>query len=227
MRPAVVGPNEPEPCPRRLGGPGVVDHVVLEVLRQALAAVEALLQLRVGDVAGDDERARQREPRLDRVLRELRADLGHRRRGRSSPRRRRARRATRSGRYRAGSVSSCSRNTPSAVILPQDLAVGGAGDADADGAGRAVARQADDAHVVAEVLAAELGADADLAGSARGSAPRARRSRKAWPAAVAGGREVVEVAAGRELDGLERHLRARCRRSRRRGGRAGRRRSRA
>ena len=44
------------------------------------------------------------------------------------------------------------------------LAVGRAGDADADRAGGAVARQAHDAHVEGEVFAAELGADADLAG---------------------------------------------------------------
>ena len=42
---------------RRLGRAGVVDRVVLEVLRQALAAVEALLELGVGDVARDDQRA--------------------------------------------------------------------------------------------------------------------------------------------------------------------------
>jgi hypothetical protein len=45
----------------RLGGAGVVDRVVLEVLRQALARVEALLELGVGDVAGHDERAGERE----------------------------------------------------------------------------------------------------------------------------------------------------------------------
>ena len=44
------------------------------------------------------------------------------------------------------------------------LAVGRAGHGDADGAGRAVAGEPDDADVVAEVLAAELRADAELAG---------------------------------------------------------------
>ena len=48
--------------------------------------------------------------------------------------------------------------------LRLDVAVGRAGDAHADRAGGAVARQADDADVVGEVLAAELGADAELLG---------------------------------------------------------------
>ena len=48
--------------------------------------------------------------------------------------------------------------------LAEDLAVGRARDADADRQAGAVARQADHAHVVAEILAAELRADAEAAG---------------------------------------------------------------
>src|SRR5581483_8550274 len=48
--------------------------------------------------------------------------------------------------------------------LRECLPVGRAGHRDADWARRAVTGQADDAHVVAEVLAAELRADAELAG---------------------------------------------------------------
>jgi len=44
------------------------------------------------------------------------------------------------------------------------LSVGGAGDADAYGAGGAVAGEADDADVEGEVFSAELCADADFAG---------------------------------------------------------------
>ena len=70
------------------------------------------------------------------------------------------------------------------------------------GTGRAVARQADHADVVAEVLAAELGADPDFAGQLENlfleldiaEGPRVL---------VARGRQVVEVAAARELDRLE------------------------
>ena len=46
--------------------------------------------------------------------------------------------------------------------LAERLAVGRAGDAEADRQRGAVARQADDAHVVAEIFAAELRADAEL-----------------------------------------------------------------
>ena len=62
----------------RLGRAGVVDRVVPQVLRHLLAGVEPLLDLGVRDVAGDDQRAGQREPGLDRVLRQLGEDLGHR-----------------------------------------------------------------------------------------------------------------------------------------------------
>jgi hypothetical protein len=43
-----------------LAGPGVVDRVVAQVLRHLLAGVEALLDLGVGDVAGDDQRPGER-----------------------------------------------------------------------------------------------------------------------------------------------------------------------
>src|SRR5260221_949703 len=46
--------------------------------------------------------------------------------------------------------------------LAEDLTVGGTGDADADRHRGAVARQADDAHGMAEILSAELRADAAL-----------------------------------------------------------------
>src|SRR6478735_6984774 len=64
-----------------LGGLGrtrVVDRVVAQVVGHRLAGVEPLLDLRVGDVAGDHQWAVEREPGLDRVLRELLEDLRHR-----------------------------------------------------------------------------------------------------------------------------------------------------
>ncbi len=42
---------------RGLGRAGVVNRVLLEVVGQAFAGIDALLQLRVGDVAGNDDRA--------------------------------------------------------------------------------------------------------------------------------------------------------------------------
>src|SRR5690606_37971117 len=47
--------------------------------------------------------------------------------------------------------------------LSEGLSIGGTRDGDADGAGGAVARQADHADIVAEVLSAELSADAEAA----------------------------------------------------------------
>ena len=79
-----------------------------------------------------------------------------------------------SGRNRAGSVSSRSRNTPDGGDLAERLAVGRAGDRDRHRAGGAVPGQPDHPHVVAEVPAAELRADAELRGSAPAPRPPAR-----------------------------------------------------
>ncbi len=77
--------------------------------------------------------------------------------------------------------------------LGEDLAVGAARDADADGQARAVARQADHAHVVAEILAAELRADA-AARVSSSTACSISRSRNAWPARLP---EVGKVSSQR------------------------------
>ena len=52
---------------RGLGRAGVVDGVVLQVLRHLLARVQPLLDLGVRDVAGHHQRAGQREPGLHGV----------------------------------------------------------------------------------------------------------------------------------------------------------------
>ena len=105
---------------RGLGRTGVVHAVVAQVLRHRLAGVEPLLDLGVGDVAGHDHRARSAtaasspgsacsSARISSIgrLRSMRTTSSS---ARSS--------SVTSGRKRAGSASSCSRNTPSAVILP-------------------------------------------------------------------------------------------------------------
>ena len=119
----MVGPNEPDGVALRgLRRAGVVDGVVAQVVRHRLAGVQPLLDLGVRDVAGHDQRAGQRQPGLDRVPRQLGPDLGHRP-VEVDPHHVRPGRLDKcssvvSGRNRAGSVSSCSRKTPSAVILP-------------------------------------------------------------------------------------------------------------
>ena len=60
-----------------LGGAGVVNDVVLEVLRHRAAILEALLDLSVGDIAGDDDGAGEGEAGLDGVLGELGAEVSH------------------------------------------------------------------------------------------------------------------------------------------------------
>ena len=188
-----------------LRGAGVVDRMVLEIVRQTLAAIEPLFQFRVRDVSSDDECSRQLDARLDGVLRELSEDVFHRpvqvdvddvaaQLTRVDVRQ-----------VFGGLRLQLLEEEPLGRDLAVDLAVGGAGDADADGTGRPVARQAYDAHVVAEVLAAELRSDA-------------HRSRhlvhlflhlevpEAAPVFVASRRERVEVFRRRQLDRLQREL---------------------
>ncbi len=110
-----------------------------------------------------------------------------------------------SGRYCAGSVSSCSRKTPSAVILPSAWRSAEHETASATGTRRAVARQADDAHVVTEVLTAELRADAERLGEAEHLLFELAVA-KAATELVAGSGKRVEVARRRELGGLQREL---------------------
>ena len=103
-------------------------------------------------------------------------------------------------------VSSCSRKTPSRGDLAERLAVGRARHGDRDRARRAVARQADDAHVVAEVLAAELRADAGLLRELEHLLPRARRRGSRGRARCPSVGQRVEVARRRELRRLQREL---------------------
>ncbi len=89
--------------------------------------------------------------------------------------------------------------------LAQRLTVGRAGDGDPDRAARAVPGEADDAHVVAEVLAPELGTDAGLLGELQhGSFELDVAEAVAQLGARRGQR--VEVAGRGELGGLDGEL---------------------
>lgn len=61
----------------RFGGTGVIDGVVFEVIGQRLAGIEHLLQLRMRDVAGDDDGAVDEEACGGGILAQLGADFGH------------------------------------------------------------------------------------------------------------------------------------------------------
>ena len=89
--------------------------------------------------------------------------------------------------------------------LGQRLAVGRAGHGDADRARGAVAGEADDPDVVAEVLAAELGADAELLGELQHLGLHLEVA-EAVPAGGALGGEGVEVAGRGQLGRLHREL---------------------
>ena len=190
---------------RRLRGARVVDAVVLHVRRQPGARVDPLLELGVRDVARDDQRAAQRQPGLDRVARQRREDLAHRH-PQIDPNHL-------AGELRGRGVREEPRRIGLELLeehavlgdLAERLAIRRARHRDRHRAARAVARQPDHAGVVAEVLPAELRADA---GGARDVEDLGLPLEIAERAAevVAGGRQAVEVARRRELGDLERLL---------------------
>ena len=165
----------------------------------------------MGDVAGDDERAGQRQPRLDRVPRQLGEDLAH----------------------RLGEVDLHDLAALDEVLfggvrqvldrvglelleehalrrdLAQRLPVGRAGDGDGHRAGRAVPGEPDDADVVAEVLAAELGADAEGLGELEDFFLQLQVTEAVRAHRALGG-QIVEVVRRGVLRRLERELRRRA-----------------
>ena len=100
--------------------------------------------------------------------------------------------------------------TPSGRDLGEHLAVGRAGHGDRDGQRGAVAGEADDADVVAEVLAAELRADAELAGQAEDLLLELGVAEAVTGHRVAARREGVEVLGAGVLRCLEGELGARA-----------------
>ena len=167
----------------RLGRPGVVDGVVLAgtaasaspASRRSLILAWAMSRATtIGPVSESrvftgycDSSARISS--IGR-LRSMCTDVGSR--GRSS---------VTSGRKRAGSVRAARGTRRPAVILPSAWRSAEHDTAMPDRARRAVAGQADHPHVVAEVLAAELGADAGRLGQLRAPAAPARGRGSAWP----------------------------------------------
>ena len=138
--------------------------MVLEIVGHALPALEPLADLGMGGIARDDDRAGQRQPRLDRILRQRRQDLAHRPVQVDLDDI-----AAERGILDLGQVFrriGLQRLEKDAVAgdLALGLAVGRAGDAEPDRQRGAMARQADDADVMAEILAAELRADAQRLG---------------------------------------------------------------
>ena len=143
----------------RLRRAGVIDRVVLDVIGQPLPAFEPLAQLGVRQIARHDQRAGEREPRLHRILRQLRQDVLHRPAQVDLDHLPAELFLIDLGQILRRIVLELLEEHAVLGDLAERLAVGGAGDAQADRQRSAMPRQADDAHVVAEILAAELRPD--------------------------------------------------------------------
>ena len=136
--------------------------MVLEIVGHRLAAIEPLADLGVRGVARDDHRAGQRKPRADRMLAQFGEDFLHRPGEVDAHDRAAELGLVDVGQETRGIVLELLEEHALARDLAERLPVGRAGDAEPDRQRGAVARQPDHAHVVAEILAAELRADAEL-----------------------------------------------------------------
>ena len=179
--------------------------MIFEILRQTFAAVEAFLQLGVGDVAGDDHRAGQSDAGADGILGKDPADLFHRLievdadhvAGQL---------AVVDFRQIVGRIMFQSFQIDAvAGDLALDLAVGGAGNADAHRTGGAMAGQADDPQVVAEIFAAELGADAHTTGHFQNRGFHFQVP-EGMTVLAAGRRQMVEIFGRGQFHRLQVHL---------------------
>ena len=188
---------------RRLGRAGVVNRVLLEVFRHGLALVEHLLDARVGDVARHDERALEVQARLDRVFGQDRAHLVHALVEVDVHRRRHGRSLCRE--EAGGVLLQLLEEDALGGDLRLDVAVGRAAHADGHGARGRMPRGADHAHVVHEVLAAELRADAALLADLQHLLLPLQVT-EAAASLVARGGQLVEVSGRGLLHGREAHL---------------------
>ncbi|VTR70310.1 conserved hypothetical protein [Desulfosarcina cetonica] len=189
---------------RRLGRAGVVNDVVSQILGQPLAAVQAFLELGVGDVPSHDNLAGELQPRGHRILGQNGPDPvhglvevdGH---GIRFVTRRLGKITGRVG-FQLLQENALGRN------LGLDVTIGAATDADADGTGSAVARQAHDPDIMTEVFPAELGPDAQLLGPHQQGFFHFQITETMAALATRDG-QAVQVAGRGELDGLEVELR--------------------
>ena len=190
---------------RRLGGTCVEDRVILDVLRQTLTGFDEFLHAGVSDVAGDDDRAGEVHAGGNRVLREFLAHFGHRTVQINVD----LAAFARTAKFFGDQLSRVGVEffNPDAVLvdLGLDVAVSRAAYAHADRAAGTVTRQADHADVVSHVLAAELSAQADVAGFFKELLFEFEVAEGA-AGFVARGGQLVVVVRGSELDGKHRAL---------------------
>ena len=184
----------------------VVDRVIFDVLRQRLAVVDKLLQLGVGDVACHDNGAVKAQAGGDQMCRQLRQDLAHR--------------LIQVDAYHLAfaGLTQMFRDIFSRIALQLldpdtvavdfrlDVAVGGAGDAHADRAGGAVARQTDHPDIVGEVFPAELRAEAEVLRFLQQLLLQLHVAER-LTVFVTFGRQTVVIAGRGQFDGLQRRFR--------------------
>ena len=182
------------------GGTGVVDGMVFEVLGHLFTAVEAFLDLGVGDVAGHDDGAVEGETSRYGISIELCEDLGHGTVEIDAHHFAFAGVAEVFGDEAAGVVVEFLDPDAVAVDFALDVAVGRAAHAETYGAGGAVAGKTHDADVVGKVFTAELCAESDVTGLFE-QAGFELYVTEGTTGFVAGGGERVVVVSGGELDG--------------------------
>ncbi len=190
---------------RRLGRPGVVHRVALEVVGDVARLAQDRGQAGVGDVAGHDERPGEADERPGRERPQRVQDLGHRpvevdvdRPG---------------GPEGPDALEEAGRTALDLLeedAVGRDLApqspVGVAGDGQADRARSGVPRQADEAGLVGQPLAAELGPETGLSRQAHDPRlpPEVAEGGPAPPAPL---RQAVEEPGRGQLGRLEGHVR--------------------
>eukprot|EP00123_Amoebidium_parasiticum_P000658 comp11521_c0_seq1/m.5971 comp11521_c0_seq1/g.5971 ORF comp11521_c0_seq1/g.5971 comp11521_c0_seq1/m.5971 type:complete len:414 (+) comp11521_c0_seq1:338-1579(+) len=180
----------------------IVDNVVLDVLGQALAGIDPLLELGVGNVTCHHQGTAQRQAGLDRVLAQLLEDVCH---GLVEVH---IHHVTAKVRLRdLGQVLCwvCLEGLNEHTFLghlAQSLTIGTARHTNADRAGGAVAGQTDDSDIVGKVLAAKLRTNAGFLAQLVNLLLELNVPES--PAEVVAGSWQVIIVSGRaQLDGLQ------------------------
>ena len=150
---------------RFLGGAGVIDGVIFEILRHRLSGVEAFLDLGVSDITAHDDGAIEREASRYGVLIEESEDLGHGAIEVDLNDFTLAGIAELLGDKFTGELIEFFDPDTVAVDLRLDITVGRAADAHTYGARSAMTRHTDHTDIVGEILTAELSSESDIVGS--------------------------------------------------------------
>lgn len=149
---------------RFLGGAGVIDGVIFEILRHRLAGVEAFLDLGVSDITAHDDGAIEREASRYGVLIEESEDLGHGAIEVDLNDFTLAGIAELLGDKFTGELIEFFDPDTVAVDLRLDITVGRAADAHTYGARSAMTRHTDHTDIVGEILTAELSSESYIVG---------------------------------------------------------------